>query len=128
MECREKVCHDGYEEIKYSVYVSETGGKVQLSDIELPQKETSNVRRIVKAVVDWWENDKSSTLPYFIAEYRGCIAVKIQEFRANSIKLDNLSDELRKDNIFSEIEHLFQEKLKVLYNELLFCKFEKEIL
>lgn len=109
---------------RYTVYKSETGEKVQLSDIALPQTETSNVKRILKAVVDWWENDKSSTLPYFIAEYRNNVATELQRFRANCIKLDKLSDELKKDSLFFEIERLFQVKLKVLYNELLFCKFE----
>lgn len=109
---------------RYTVYKSETGEKVQLSDIALPQTEKSNVKRIVKAVVDWWENDKSSTLPYFIAEYRSNVATEIQRFRANCVKLDRLSDELKKDSLFPEIERLFQAKLKVLYNELLFCKFE----
>ncbi len=109
---------------RYTVYKSETGEKIQLSDIELPQTEKSNVKRIVKAVVDWWENDKSSTLPYFIAEYRNNVATEVQRFKANCIKLDKLSDELKKDILFSEIERLFQAKLKVLYNELLFCKFE----
>lgn len=110
---------------RYTVYKSETGEKVQLSDITLPQTETSNVKRIVKAVVDWWENDKSSTLPYFIAEYRNNVATEVQRFRANCIKFNKLSDELKKDSLFSEIERLFHAKLKVLYNELLFCKFEK---
>ncbi len=109
---------------RYTVYKSETGEKVQLSDIALPQTETSNVKRILKAVVDWWENDKSSTLPYFIAEYRNNVATELQRFRANCIKLDKLSDELKKDSLFFEIERLFQVKLKVLHNELLFCKFE----
>lgn len=109
---------------RYTVYKSETGEKVQLSDIELPQTEKSNVKRIVKAVVDWWENDKSSTLPHFIAEYRNNVATEVQRFRANCIKLDKLSDELKKDSLFFEIGRLFQAKLKVLYNELLFCKFE----
>lgn len=109
---------------RYTVYKSETGEKVQLSDIALPQTEKSNVKRILKAIVDWWENDKSSTLPYFIAEYRNNVATEVQRFRANCIKLDKLSDELKKDILFSEIERLFQAKLKVLYNELLFCKFE----
>lgn len=109
---------------KYTVYKSETGEKVQLSDIALPQTEKSNVKRILKAVVDWWENDKSSTLPYFIAEYRNNVATELQRFRSNCMKLGKLSDELKKDSLFSEIECLFQAKLKVLYNELLFCKFE----
>jgi hypothetical protein len=63
---------------RYTIYKSETGEKVQLSDIALPQTKTSNVKRIVKAVVNWWENDKSSTLPYFIAEYRSNVATEIQ--------------------------------------------------
>lgn len=109
---------------RYTVYKSETGEKIQLSDITLPQTKTSNVKRIVKAVVDWWENDKSSTLPYFIAEYRNNIATEVKKFRANCIKLGKLSNELKNDSLFSEIERLFQAKLKVLYNELLFCKFE----
>lgn len=109
---------------KYTVYRSETGEEIQLSGISLPQTETLNVKRIVKAIVDWWENDKSSTLPYFITKYRNDVATEIQRFRANCTKLDKLKEELKQDYLFSEIEHLFQEKLKVLYNELLFCKFE----
>lgn len=107
---------------KYTVYRSETGEEIQLSGISLPQTETLNVKRIVKAIVDWWENDKSSTLPYFITKYRNDVATEIQRFRANCTKLDKLKEELKQDYLFSEIEHLFQEKLKVLYNELLFCK------
>lgn len=109
---------------KYTVYKSETGEEVQLSDISLPQTKELSVKRVIKAVVDWWENDKSSTLPYFIAEYRNNVAAEIQKFRANYMKLGKFSKKLKNDNLFYEIEHLFQAKLKVLYNELLFCKFE----
>lgn len=109
---------------RYTIYKSETGEKVQLSDITLPQMEKSNVKRILKIVVNLLDTEPNSTLPYFIAEYRNNVATEIQGFKANCIKLDKLSDELKKDSLFSEIERLFQAKLKVLYNELLFCKFE----
>lgn len=109
---------------RYTVYKSETGEKVQLSDITLPQTEKSNVKRILKIVVNLLETDPKSTLPYFIAEYRNNVATEVQRFKSNCIKLDKLSNELKKDSLFSEIDRLFQAKLKVLYNELLFCKFE----
>lgn len=109
---------------RYTVYKSETGEKIQLSDIELPQTEKSNVKRILKIVVNLLDTDPKSTLPYFIAEYRNNVATEVHRFRANCIKLGKLSDELKNDSFFPEIERLFHVKLKVLYNELLFCKFE----
>lgn len=109
---------------RYTIYKSETGEKVQLSDIALPQAEKSNAKRIFKMVVNLLEIDQKSTLPYFIAEYRNNVATEVQRYRANYIKLGKLSDELKRDSLFLEIERLFQAKLKVLYNELLFCKFE----
>ncbi len=65
------------------------------------------------------------SLPEFISEYHTNISNEIKTYRANCAKLKNLSNHLQKDSLFDEMKHIFSEKLKMLYNELLFCKFDK---
>lgn len=50
---------------------------------------------------------------------------EIENFRSYAEKLNSLNDEVKNDSFFTEVDHIFAGKLKMLHNELLFCKFEK---
>lgn len=63
-------------------------------------------------------------LPSLIAKYHNDVSQEIHKFKENLIKLDKLSENVKRDSLFEEIDHIFNSKLKILYNELLFCKFE----
>ena len=46
-------------------------------------------------------------------------------FTENLSKMQNLSKDVRKDPVFHKIDYIFNLKLKILHNELVFCKFRK---
>lgn len=58
---------------------------------------------------------------FSIIEHR--FPTKSNDFR-ESPKLENLNKTLREDSLFFDIDHVFQVKVRNLYHELLFCKFE----
>ncbi|MDD6375118.1 MAG: hypothetical protein PUG07_04910 [Ruminococcus sp.] len=60
----------------------------------------------------------------WIFDYRTQISNEIQRFLENLQKLENLNKTLREDSLFFDIDHVFQVKVRNLYHELLFCKFE----
>jgi hypothetical protein len=48
---------------------------------------------------------------------------EIDSFRSSVEKLDALNDEMKKDSMFGDIDHLMASKFRMLYNEFLFCRF-----
>lgn len=74
---------------------------------------------------DWINPQPKPSLPALITQYRSDVNKEIQAFRSNIKKLEKLSRELKNDSFFEETDRLFCNKLKVLYNELMFCKFER---
>lgn len=109
---------------QYSSYRKEMGEMISLAQIPLPQSKKPESKSIFKKFKDWLEPEGKPMLPFLIAKYRNDLSKEIRRFRENLIKLDKLSDNLKGDSFFKEIDHMFNAKLRILYNELLFCKFE----
>lgn len=109
---------------RYTTYKNDAGGSVNLSRISLPFTEKQESRGIVNRFKDWINPQPKPSLPSLIAQYRSNVDKEIQAFRSNVKKIEKLSGEMKKDSFFEETDRLFCNKLKVLYNELLFCKFE----
>lgn len=108
----------------YTTYINDAGVSVNLSNIPLPFTEKQETRGIVNRFKEWMNPQPKTSLPALIAQYRNNVNKEIQCFRANVKRLNKLSEELKNDSFFEETKRLFCNKLKVLYNELMFCKFE----
>lgn len=109
---------------RYTIYKNDAGGSVNLSILPLPFIEKQEIRGIVNRFKEWVNPQPKPSSPALIAQYRNNVSKEIQGFRANVKRLEKLSRELKNDSFFEEIDRLFCNKLKILYNELLFCKFE----
>ena len=109
---------------RYTTYKNDAGSAVDLSRIPLPFAESQEKRGIASRLKDWVNPQPKPSLPALIAQYRSDVSKEIQTYRANVKKFDNLDGTLKKDSFFEEIDRLFCNKLKMLYNELVFCKFD----
>ncbi len=111
--------------LRYGTYQADNGEKISLMEIKVPfiqDSQSDTVLGKLKGAIDFLNR---KNLPDFISEYRTGISNEINKYNANCVKLKNLSSTLQEDPLFEEIEHIFCERLKILYNELLFCKFDK---
>lgn len=123
--CHFPCLNDSNKNNRYSIYLTDSREKISLSNIRIPkpsQSEQKNIFDIVKDIADFFYKDR---LPLFIAEYREKFRREIVNFTDNLSKLKHLDKDFRKDPIFTKIDYIFNMKLKVLYNELVFCKFDK---
>lgn len=109
---------------RYTTYKNDAGGSVNLSNIPLPFTEKQEIRGIVNRFKEWVNPQPKPSLPALIVQYRNNVSKEIQGFRANVKRHEKLNRELKNDSFFEETDRLFCNKLKVLYNELMFCKFE----
>lgn len=109
---------------RYTTYKNDAGGTVDLSRIPLPFAENQDKKGIVGRFKEWVNPQPKPSFPALIAQYRSDVDKEIQAFRANVKRLDNLNSDLKRDCFFEETDRLFRNKLKVLYNELTFCKFD----
>lgn len=109
---------------RYTTYKNDAGNAVNLSGIPLPFAENQEKRGIASRLKDWMHPQPKPSLPALIAQYRNDVSKEIHAYRANIIRLGTLDGDLKRDNFFDEIDRLFRNKLKVLYNELIFCKFD----
>lgn len=110
---------------RYSVYLTDSREKILLSNIRIPKSsrsEQKNIIDIVKDIADFFGKDR---LTVFIAGYREKFRSEIITFTDNLSKLKHLDKDFRHDPIFDKIDYIFNLKLKILYNELVFCKFQK---
>lgn len=117
--------NDSNKNVRYSVYLTDSRERISLSNLRIPkpnQPEQKTIIDIVRDVVDFFYKDR---LPMFIAEYREKFRIEITTFTDNLSKLSHLSRDCRKDPIFHKIDYIFNLKLRILYNELVFCKFHK---
>ena len=109
----------------YQNYITDGGEKIPLSQIRIPilqQKMPKTVFGKIKAIAKYLDEPY---LPYFISDYHDKVHKEICRFQDNLKKLENLSANKKEDPLIEEIDHIFNSKLKTLYNELIFCKFEK---
>lgn len=123
--CHFPYLNDSNKNNRYSVYLTDSREKITLSNIRIPkpsQPEQKNIFDIVKDIADFFCKDR---LSLFIAGYRENFRKEIVNFTDNLSKLKHLDKDFRKDPIFNKIDYIFNLKLKILYNELIFCKFDK---
>ncbi|CDF00950.1 unknown [Ruminococcus sp. CAG:624] len=116
--CYNKVAH-------YQNYLTDGGEKIPLSQIRIPmlqQKMPKTVFGKIKAIAKYLDEPY---LPYYISDYHDKIHKEICRFQDNLKKFENLSAKIKEDSLFEEIDHIFNSKLKILYNELVFCKYDK---
>lgn len=112
---------------RYNTYRTESGGAISLQYVKIPEPPKSTKEMVmagIKNLLGYNEPDKGY-LPHAIASYRDKIHVEIHRFQDNYLKLENLSENCKTDSLFDQIDHVFHTKFKILYHELLFCKFEK---
>lgn len=107
----------------YSQYKTESGSYINLSSVKVPDLKKST-DTLVGMVKDFIRMIRLPSLPEYIKNCRKLIAEEISEFRGNAEKLKKLDEECRADELFCEIDHIFRIKLKALYGELIFMKFE----
>ena len=109
---------------RYTKFKNDSGSTVDLSSISLMFTENPERKGIFNRLKNLTNPQPKPSLPALIAQYRSDVSKEIQTYRANVKKLDNLDGTLKRDSFFEEIDRLFRNKLKVLYNELVFCKFD----
>ena len=109
----------------YSTYRSETGETISLSGMVVHQEKQDKSKGFFDKMKEIIDPAPKLTVPSVIAEHRKEIYAEIQQFKNNVMKYEKLSEEIKSDSFFTELDHIFNSKLKFLYNELLFCKFEK---
>ena len=88
----------------------------------LQQKMPKTVFGKIKAIAKYLDEPY---LPYYISDYHDKIHKEICRFQDDLKKFENLSASIKEDSLFDEIDHIFNSKLKILYNELVFCKYDK---
>lgn len=117
--------NDSNKNKRYSVYLTDSKESISLSAIRIPkpnQSEQKNIIDMFRDVVDFFSKDR---LTMFISEYFEKFHNEMTTFMDNLSKLRLLSKDCQKDPIFNKIDYIFNLKLKILYNELIFCKFHK---
>lgn len=120
--------NDSNKNVRYSVYLTDSREKISLSNIRIPklnQSEQKTIIDILNDVIDFFGLSDKNRLTGFIAGYREKFRQEIVTFTDNLSKLKHLSKDCRKDSIFNKIDYIFNLKLKVLHNELVFCKLSK---
>ncbi len=108
----------------YSTFCRDTGETVSLAGIYLQEKGKKSSKGLLGVIKEFVDPAPKKSIPSVIAEYRNNIYNEIQRFKNNVLKYEKLSAEIKADGFFLEIDHIFNVKLKILYNEMLFCKFE----
>ena len=114
--------------IRYNIYTNENGEKFQLSNIKIPEfnkSEEKTIADVCRDIINFFGFSDKKRLTGFIASYREKFHNEIITFMDNISKMKHLSKECRKDPIFSKIDYIFNLKLKMLHNELVFCDFRK---
>lgn len=109
---------------RYTTFKNDSGSTVDLSSISLMFTENQERKGIFNRLKNLTNPQPKPSLPARIAQYRSDVSKEIQTYRANIKKLDNLDGNVKRDSFFEEIDRLFRNKLKMLYNELVFCKFD----
>ncbi|MDE6034788.1 MAG: hypothetical protein K2G36_02640 [Ruminococcus sp.] len=120
--------HNSNKNIRYNVYVTDSGEKIRFIDIKIPEINKSGEKNIMdycRDVMDFFGISDKKRLTGFIAGYREKFRTEIMTFTENLSKMRNLSKDVRNDPVFRKIDYIFNLKLKILLNELVFCKFRK---
>ena len=115
-------CYNGM--VRYQNYRTESGEKIQLSQIRVPIVQSSQPKNFFEKIKTIAEKIDRPYLPNLLADYHDKVHQEISRFQAHLKKLNCLSANIKNDSLFRDIDHIFNSKLKILYNELLFCKFQ----
>lgn len=111
--------------IRYQVYRTEQGSSISLKKMKVPAASSqSQMEFIFSKIKTITSGIDPNEVACWIFDYRTQISNEIQRFLENLQKLENLNKTLREDSLFFDIDHVFQVKVRNLYHELLFCKFE----
>ena len=70
------------------------------------------------------ETISGAQLTELLCEYRKAIARELHRFYDNCAKQKQLNASFQADTLFQDIETIFCAKLKMLHNELFFCRFD----
>lgn len=110
---------------RYQIYRTEQGASISLKKMKIPAASSqSQVEFIFSKIKTITSGVDPNEVACWIFDYRTQISNEIQRFLENLQKLENLNKTLREDSLFFDIDHVFQVKVRNLYHELLFCKFE----
>lgn len=109
----------------YSTYRRDTGETISLSGMVVQQGEQGKPKGFFCKMIEFINPASKLTVPSVTTKHRKEIYAEIHQFKNNVMKHEKLSAEIKSDSFFFELDHVFNSKLKFLYNELLFCKFEK---
>lgn len=110
---------------RYQIYRTEQGASISLKKMKIPAASSqSQVEFIFSKIKTITSGIDPNEVACWIFDYRTQISNEIQRFLENLQKLENLNKTLREDSLFFDIDHVFQVKVRSLYHELLFCKFE----
>ncbi len=108
----------------YTYYYTEQGEEIDLGKFWLSVKrlKSSTVLGTMKNVMKFLDKPLVSD---FIAEYRDGIYKEINRYRETMEKKNRLAENWKEDFFFEQVSHVFETKLKILYNELQFCAFDQ---
>lgn len=111
-------------EIDYGIYITESGDTISLDEIRSPldKPETKGAINALKKIV---KKEKPILISHVVTKFRERISKEIRRYRDNGLKLKGLAKKWQDDPLFSEIDHLFSEKLHELHNVLLFCRMDQ---
>lgn len=97
-----------------NIYYPESGEWIYLDQMTIPKRRLNH-----------WESIRENTIASKAEQIYKLFVKEIESFRSYVEKLDSLNWEAKNDGFFTEVDHIFANKIKKLHNELLFCKFEK---
>lgn len=109
----------------YQTHCTDSGEKISLSQIKTPLLEADTSPKTFFEKLKALAHDADRPyLPVVLGNYHNRVHQEISRFQGNLKKLSCLSRNIQDDALFPEIDYIFDAKLRILYNELLFCKFE----
>ncbi|MGN0620747.1 MAG: hypothetical protein ACI4I9_02665 [Porcipelethomonas sp.] len=108
----------------FQIYRTDSGERLNLAQIKTPLQKISDSKGFLGKIKAIAENIDRPYLPVVLSEYHDKIKTETDRFKGNLKKLECLSSIVKEDTLFDEIDHIFDSKLRILHNELLFCKFE----
>ncbi len=109
----------------YNFYRTENGERISLQQIRTPSRKSNQSGSFLGKIKEIFDTLDQMFLPSYIANYRNAFHKEIQTFQNNLKKLESLHLAYRNDPLFEKIDHVFHTKLHMLYNELLFCQFDR---
>jgi hypothetical protein len=109
-----------------SIYISETGNRINLYGRKIYLDQFYDPSSLKNKLKEFFTGDnKAIVLTGYISDYTNRMKIEIKRFNESVSKLKKISPKLQEDTFFSNLDHIFSIKLGILYNELLFCNFDR---